>query len=89
MLRGQERQDVSAAASLIGKIGAHTRWANCEDRTAATAPGRAAFEQTFFDAAGGDPKRAEQLRRAHYARMALASKKARAARKAAAAEKAT
>ena len=73
--------EVTAAASMLGRIGAHTRWANCEDRTAATAPGRRAFEQKFLDQAGGDPRRAESLRKAYYTRLALKSAQARRARR--------
>ena len=70
-------ENVHAAASLIGKIGAHTKWAICTDRTAATAPGRAAFEQKFLDQADGDPLRAVSLRKACYQRLALKSAQAR------------
>jgi hypothetical protein len=70
-----------------GRLGAHVSWGNTEDRTARTAPGRAAFEQRFLDEAGGDPKRAAHLRKAFYARLAMKSlearrRKARLARKA-------
>jgi hypothetical protein len=58
---------------LAAAIAAHTKWANCENRTAATAPARDAFYQRFLDEAGGDPVRAENLRKAHYARLALKS----------------
>lgn len=74
-------QDITAAASMLGKIGAHTKWANTTDRTAATAPARAALEQKFLDEAGGDPRRAESLRKAYYARLALKSAQARRARR--------
>ena len=47
--------EVTAAASMLGRIGAHTKWANCPDRRAATAQARAALEQKFLDQAGGDP----------------------------------
>jgi len=63
-----------------GRIGAHTKWANTTDRTAATAPARAALEAKFLAEAGGDPKRAASLRKAYYGRLALASAKARRAR---------
>ena len=72
--------ETSAAASMLGRIGAHTKWANTPDRTAATAPARAGLEQKFLDQAGGDPQRASSLRKAYYARLALASAKARRAR---------
>jgi hypothetical protein len=71
--------------SAIGRIGAHTKWANTTDRTAATAPARAALEQKFLDQADGDPLRAASLRKAYYARLSLASAEVRRARKAGAA----
>jgi hypothetical protein len=75
-------QDVHAAASLIGKLGAYTKWANCPDRTRATEPARRGLEQKFLTEADGDPLRAVALRKAHYARMALKSVQARRVRKA-------
>ena len=62
---------------LRAKIAAHTSWANTEDRTARTAKGRAALDQKFLDQAGGDPVKADHLRRAHFARLALKSAQAR------------
>ncbi len=59
--------------SLVASIAAHDRWGREENRTAATAPARAAFDQKFLDAAGGDPVRASNLRKAHFARLALKS----------------
>jgi hypothetical protein len=70
-------ESVRAAASLVGKLGAYSKWAQCEDRTAATAPARAALQQKFLDQAGGDPVRAESFRKAHYTRMALRSAQSR------------
>lgn len=64
-------------ASLRGRIAAHESWAKTEDRTARTAPARAALERKFLDAAGGDPTRAEHFKKAHYARLALKSAQAR------------
>lgn len=63
--------------SLLGRLGAHTSWANTVDRTARTAPARAALEQKFLDEAGGDPVRAASLRKAHFTRLALKSAQAR------------
>ena len=63
--------------SLAGSIAAHTSWANTVDRTERTAPARAGLEAKFLREAGGDPKRAESLRKAHFQRMALKSAKAR------------
>ena len=60
-----------------GRIGAHEKWARCLDRSAATATARAALEAKFLAEAGGDPKRAQHVRKAYYARLALASAKAR------------
>jgi len=62
---------------LAARIAAHEGWALTEDRTARTAPGRAAFAAKFLAEAGGDPIRAEHLRRAHYLRLALKSAQAR------------
>lgn len=62
---------------LAAAIAAHESWAATEDRSARTAPARRALEQKFLDAAGGDPKRAESLRRAHYKRLALKSAQSR------------
>jgi hypothetical protein len=65
---------------LVSRIGAETSWAKTEDRTKRTAPARAALNQKFLDEAGGDPVRAEHLRKAHY--LQLAHKSAEARRKA-------
>lgn len=62
---------------LHATIGAHTSWANTADRTARTAPARAALDQKFLDAADGDPVRAAHLRKAHFARLALKSAQSR------------
>lgn len=66
---------------LRSQIAAHTKWANTPDRTAATAPARAALEQKFLDQAGGDPVRAKSLRQAYYQRLALKSAQARRRKK--------
>lgn len=66
-----------AERRLIGKLGAHASWAVTEDRTARTAPARAALAERFLAQAGGDPIRAEHLRKAHFARLALKSAQAR------------
>lgn len=62
-----------AELSLRNSIAANERWGREPDRTAATAPGRRAFEQRFLDAADGDPVRAANLRAAHFKRLALKS----------------
>lgn len=63
--------------SLRGRIGAHKSWANTADRAARTANGRRAFEDRFLTEAGGDPQRAESLRKAYFARLSLKSAQAR------------
>jgi hypothetical protein len=63
--------------SLAGTIGAHTSWANTTDRSARTAPARAALDAKFLAQAAGDPTRAAHLRKAFFARLALKSAQAR------------
>lgn len=63
--------------SLLGRLGAHASWANTTDRSARTAPARAALDKKFLDEANGDPVRAAHLRKAYYARLALKSAQAR------------
>lgn len=75
--------------TLRAKLAAHTRWANTDDPTEATAPARQAFRDRFereVDPDGVlDPderaRRAESARKAYY--TALAYKSARARREAA------
>jgi len=62
---------------LVASIAAHTSWANTEDRTARTAKARAALAAKFLEQAGGDPVRAENLRKAYYLRLALRSAESR------------
>jgi hypothetical protein len=78
-----------AERSLRGKLASYESWANTKDRTARTAPGRAAqlarFEK-LVDPDGTMPaearaKAAEAAKQAHYSRMALLSAKARRARR--------
>ena len=59
------------------RIAAHESWANTGNRSARTAPARAALDQKLLEAAGGDPVRAAHLRKAHFARLALRSAQAR------------
>lgn len=63
--------------SLIGTIGAEISWANTKDRSARTAPARAARDAKFLEQAGGNPVRAAHLRKAHFARLALKSAQSR------------
>lgn len=74
--------------SQIAKIAAHSRWAKCEDRSAATQAARdglmAKFERQV-DPDGVLPveeraARAESARRAHFQRLALKSAAARKAK---------
>jgi len=51
---------------LIGSYGGHKSWTNTVDRTARTANARNALEDKFLREADGDPKRAENIRKAHY-----------------------
>jgi hypothetical protein len=62
---------------LVGRIGAEQSWANTEDRSARTKPARDALNKRFLDEAGGDPVRAEHLRKAHFLKLALRSAQAR------------
>lgn len=68
-------------ASLRGRVGAYESWGRTPDRTARTAPARAALRERFLTQAGGDPLRAEALWRAHFARLALKSAQTRRARR--------
>lgn len=62
---------------LVASIAAHESWAATPNRTARTAPARAALERKFLDAADGDPVRAAHLKKAHFARLALKSAQSR------------
>ena len=74
---------------LAATIAANDRWAFVADRTAATAPGRAALEAKFERQADPDgiyppeerARRVANVRHAYYARLALASTRARMRRK--------
>lgn len=63
--------------TLIATIAAHCSWANTANRSARTAPARAALDRKFLEQAGGDPVCAAHLRKAHFARLALKSAQAR------------
>jgi hypothetical protein len=62
---------------LLARVAAHRSWARTDDRSARTANARAGLEQKFLDQAGGDPVKAEHLRKAYYAELALKSAQAR------------
>jgi hypothetical protein len=66
-----------AERSLAAQIAAHESWANTPNRSARTAPARAALDQKYLDKADGDPVRAAHLRKAHFARLALKSAQSR------------
>jgi hypothetical protein len=67
----------SSESSLRARIAAHESWAPTADRAARTAAARAALENRFLEQAGGDPIRAEHLRKAYFARLSLKSAQAR------------
>lgn len=62
---------------LHAQIAAHKGWALTPDRPARTAKARAARDAKFLEQAGGDPVRAEHLRKAYFASLALKSAVAR------------
>ena len=71
--------------SLRSQIAAHESWANTENRSARTAPARAAMLDKFEQQVDPDgvltpaerAKRAEHARKAHFKRLALKSAQAR------------
>jgi len=67
----------SAERRLAARIGAEVSWANTPNRSARTAPARAGLDAKFLAEAGGDPIRAEHLRKAHFARLSLRSAQSR------------
>jgi hypothetical protein len=67
----------SSERSLVASIAAEVSWANTRDRSARTAPARAALDRKFLALAEGDPVRAEHLRKAHFRRLALKSVRSR------------
>lgn len=68
-------------AALVGRVGAHESWARTPDRSARTAPARAAAWSSWVRKADPDgvlsdadrQRRAEHLRSAHMARLGLRS----------------
>ena len=62
---------------ILARIAAHESWAATDDRSARTAPARRALDAKFLEQAGGDPVRAEHLRKAHFQRLALKSAQSR------------
>jgi hypothetical protein len=76
---------VASERSILGRIGAHESWARTQDRSARTAPARAAFDARFEQQVDPDgvlsqderARRADHARRAHFQRLALKSAVAR------------
>lgn len=66
-----------AERRIVASIAAHESWAQTTNRSARTAPARAALDRKFLDEAGGDPRRAAHLRKAYFARLALKSAQSR------------
>jgi hypothetical protein len=74
-----------AERRLRSQIGAHTSWANTENRSERTRPAREGLEDKFVREADPDnkltpperAKAAKNLRSAHYARMSLKSAQVR------------
>lgn len=69
--------ELTTEKRLLAQIAAHESWARTLDRTARTRNARKGLDERFLREAGGDPKRAESLRKAFYARLALKSAQAR------------
>ena len=69
--------NTQAERSLAASIAAHESWAATPNRSARTAPARAARDAKFLEQANGDPVRAAHLRKAHFKRLALKSAQAR------------
>lgn len=67
----------STERQLVASIAAHESWANTTNRTARTAPARAALDARFLLEADGDPIRAGHLRKAYFKRLALKSAQSR------------
>jgi hypothetical protein len=63
--------------SLANKRNAHISWAKTPDWSARTFNARMALEQKFLDQADGDPKRAQQFRKAFYAELSQKSAESR------------
>ncbi len=62
---------------LVARIAAHESWAQTPNRSARTAPARAALDAKFLEQANGDQVRAAHLRKAYFARLALKSAQSR------------
>lgn len=86
---GDGDREKSSFHQRIGRIGANTRWAQTENRTAATQPARDGLMRKFEDQVDPERKlpaeererRATSARKAHFQRLALKSAQARAKKK--------
>lgn len=80
---------MSADRKAIARLAAHSKWALCEDRSAATQAARDGLLRKFEDEVDPERKlpdadraqRAESARRAYYQRIALKSAQSRRAKK--------
>jgi len=70
-------QPSPAERTLLAQERAYLSWANTPDRSARTAPAREGLEQKFLRESGGDPAKAQYLRKAYFTRLALKSAQAR------------
>jgi hypothetical protein len=85
------RQELASALSAITEQERSERafravtssWEKTHDRSARTAPARAARDARFLRAAGGDVELAERLRREYFVELGVKSAEARRAKKAA------
>jgi hypothetical protein len=63
--------------ATAARAAAEMSWANTTDRSARTAPARAALWQRFLNQVDGDETRARHLWKAHFATLALKSAQSR------------
>ena len=83
------REPARKEAAVRGRIGAYSRWAFTDDRLAATAPARNAFNSRFEKLVDPEGRltprerslRAEWARKAYFTRLAYLSAKARRKRR--------
>lgn len=74
-------REVTPEQRIASSAGAHKSWAQTKDRTARTAPARAALEAKFLAAADGDPIRAAHYKTAYYKDLAERCNAAKRARR--------
>jgi hypothetical protein len=68
---------VSPQKRAAQQANVHESWARTDDRAERTAKARATFEAKILEQAGGDPVKAEHLRKAYFYRLKAKSLKAR------------